>query len=80
MSVAVYFYVAFRMWKITKEEAAQHPNGVFKSTVSTRSAHLKICCCCGPSVSLSSKLGFFRLPNVEQDPSLTQAPQSMVMS
>lgn len=68
--------------QITKEQAAENPAAVIKSTISERSAQLKVCCCCGPSVSLSSKLGFFRVPNalVEQGPPPYQAPQVMSMS
>lgn len=68
--------------QVSKEEAAQHPEKVIKGTVSERSAHLKVCCCCGPSISLHSKLGFFMSPNaaVEQSPPLYQEPQTMSMS
>lgn len=72
----------FSLPQITKEQAAQDPSGVIKSTLSARSAHLKACCCCGPTVSLSSKLGFFKLPNAaeEQGPPPYLAPQAMSMS
>ncbi|WP_133130344.1 hypothetical protein [Legionella yabuuchiae] len=63
--------------KISEEQANQQPSETVKATLSTQTAHLKVCGC-GPSGILSRKLGFFssRETIVNQSQPNIESPQA----